>query len=140
MHVQPPAKVAKSGFRRSVMGKHEVASLSCRIYQRNVWANYVSVIVVIIVLANLIVTSTSDIVVAAQKEGSQLEDFVMGEVTGKRENILRIDSKEYSFFTDVIVKDQNLTPRTLQDVVPGTQVMFHLKQGRIDQIIILLPS
>ena len=122
------------------MGKHEVASLSCRIYQRNFLANSVSAIAVIVVLASLIITSASDIVVAAQKEGSEIEDFVMGEVTGKRENLIRIDSKEYSFFADVIVKDQNLTPRALKDVVPGTQVMFHLKQGRIDQIIILLPS
>lgn len=108
--------------------------------ERNVWVHYISVITVIIVLANLIVISTSDIVVAAQKEGSELEDFVMGEVTEKRENVIRIDSKEYSFFADIIVKDQNLSPRMLKDVVAGTQVMFHLKQGRIDQIIILLPS
>jgi L-cysteine desulfidase len=140
MPVLPPAKVAKSGFRRSVMGKHEGASLSCRIYQRNGWANSVLAIAVIVVLGTLMVTSTSDIVVAAQKEVSQIEDFVMGEVTGKQENVIRIDSKEYSFFADVIVKDQNLTPRALKDVVTGTQVMFHLKQGRIDQIIILLPS
>lgn len=118
------------------MGQHEVARLSC---QRKFWANYVSAIAVIIVLGTLIVISTSGIV-AAQKEGSGIEDFVVGEVTGKRENLIRIDSKEYSFFADVIVKDQTMTPRTLQDVVPGTQVMFHLKQGRIDQIIILLPS
>ena len=31
-------------------------------------------------------------------------------------------------------------PATAPAVVPGAQVMFHLKQGRIDQIIILLPS
>ena len=94
----------------------------------------------IVVVGTLIVPSSSDIVVAAQKEVSQLEDFVMGEVTDKRENVIRLDSKVYSFFADVIVKDQNLTPMALKDVVPGTQVMFHLKQGRIDQIIILLPS
>ncbi len=122
------------------MGKHEVASLSCRIYQRYFLANSVSAIAVIVVLGTLMVSSISDIVVAAQKEVSQIEDFVMGEVTNKRENVIRIDSKEYSFFADVMVKDQNLTPRALTDVVPGTQVMFHLKQGRIDQIIILLPS
>lgn len=122
------------------MGKLEGAHLSCRIYQRRFWANSVSAIAVTVVLGSLIVTSISDIVVAAQKEVSQIEDFVMGEVTGKRENVIRIDSKEYPFLADVIVKDQNLTPRDLKDVVPGTQVMFHLKQGRIDQIIILLPS
>jgi hypothetical protein len=122
------------------MVKQEGMNLRHWMCERNVWVHYVSVIAVIIVLANLIVASTSDIVVAAEKEGSELEDFVMGEVTDKRENRIRIDSKEYSFFADVIVKDQNLSPRVLKDVVPGTQVMFRLKQGRIDQIIILLPS
>jgi hypothetical protein len=114
--------------------------LETRSYQFNVLGSYLSVMVLILVLASLLVTTTFDIVVAAQKEGSELENFVMGEVTGKRENLIRIDSKEYSFFADVIVKDQNLSPRVLKDVVPGTQVMFHLKQGRIDQIIILFPS
>jgi hypothetical protein len=122
------------------MGKHEVESLSGQIYQRNVWAHSISAIALIVVLGTLMVTATSDIVSAAQKEVSQLEDFVMGEVSGKREDVIRIDRREYPFFADVIVKDQNLTPRALKDVVPGTQVMFHLKQGRIDQIIILLPS
>jgi hypothetical protein len=122
------------------MGKHEGARLSCWPCQRNVLANSVSAIAVMVVLGTLMATSIFDTAVAAQKEVSQIEDFVMGEVTGKRENVIRIDSKEYSFFADVIVKDQNLEPRALKDVVPGTQVMFHLKQGRIDQIIILLPS
>lgn len=97
-------------------------------------------VALMLVLTNLPVIRSSDIAVAGQKEDVQLQDFIMGEVTGKRENAIRIDSKEYSFFADVIVKDQNLTPMALKDVVPGTQVMFHLKQGRIDQIIILLPS
>jgi hypothetical protein len=122
------------------MVNEESLSLRRRMYERNVWVHYVSVLAVIIVLGNLIVASTSDIVVAAEKDGSELEDFVMGQVTDKRENLIRIDSKEYPFFADVIVKDQNLSPRVLKDVVPGTQVMFHLKQGRIDQIIILFPS
>jgi hypothetical protein len=122
------------------MGKHDRASLSGWNYQRNVLVNSVWAIAVIVVLETLMVGSNFDIVMAAQKEVSQIEDFVMGEVTGKRENVIRIDSKEYSFFADVIVKDQNLTPMALKDVVPGAQVMFHLKQGRIDQIIILLPS
>lgn len=118
----------------------EIASLDCRNHQRKVWGNSVSATAMIVMMVVLMVTSTSDIASAAQKEVSQIEDFVMGEVTGKRENVIRIDSREYPFFADVIVKDQNLTPRNLKDVVPGAQVMFHLKQGRIDQIIILLPS
>lgn len=122
------------------MGKHGGASLSCWTCPRNVLVNSVSAIAVMVVMGTLMVSSNFGIVVAAQKEVSQIEGFVMGEVTDKRDNVIRIDSREYPFLADVIVKDQNLTPRTLKDVVTGMQVMFHLKQGRIDQIIILLPS
>lgn len=122
------------------MGKHGGASLICWTCPRNVWVNSVSAIAVMVVMGTLMVSSNFGIVVAAQKEVSQIEGFVMGEVTDKRDNVIRIDSREYPFLADVIVKDQNLTPRTLKDVVTGMQVMFHLKQGRIDQIIILLPS
>lgn len=122
------------------MDKHELASLSSRIYQRPSWPNYILAVGVIVMSMNLIIAATFDIAEAAQKESTEIEDFVLGEVTDKRENVIRIDSKEYSFFADVIVKDQNLMPKTFKDVVPGTQVMFHLRQGRIDQIIILLPS
>lgn len=113
---------------------------SLKMNQRSLMSTSTLVVALMLVLTNLPVIRSSDIAVAGQKEDVQLQDFIMGEVTGKRENAIRIDSKEYSFFADVIVKDQNLTPMALKDVVPGTQVMFHLKQGRIDQIIILLPS
>ena len=122
------------------MGKYEVESLSHRKHRHGILANFLSAIAMIVVIGILMVTSTLDIVSASQKEVNQLEGFVMGEVTDRRDNVIRIDSREYPFFADVIVKDQNLTPRALKDIVTGTQVMFHLKQGRIDQIIILLPS
>lgn len=122
------------------MRRYEGETLSCRICQCKDWTDFVLSLAVTVVLGTLMIISASDVVVAAEKENSQIEDFVMGEVTGKRDKVIQIDSKDYSFLADVIVKDQNLTPRDLKDVVPGTQVMFHLKQGRIDQIIILLPS
>jgi hypothetical protein len=122
------------------MIKDAVERESLRMNQRSLTSTSTLVVALMLVLTNLPVIRSSDIAVAGQKEDVQLQDFIMGEVTGKRENAIRIDSKEYPFFSDVIVKDQNLTPMALKDVVPGTQVMFHLKQGRIDQIIILLPS
>ena len=122
------------------MDMQEVQNLGRLTCHRKVLINCVSAILVIAGVTALVVFSSSESILAAQKEGSEIEDFMMGEVTDKRENVIRIDSKEYSFGAGVIVKDQNLTSRDLKDVVPGTQVMFHLKQGRIDQIIILMPS
>jgi hypothetical protein len=122
------------------MMKHSDESRSLRTCQRGSMPTYILAVTLIMMLTNLPILYPSDIAVSAQNDASEIEGFVMGEVTGKRETVLRIDDKEYSWFTDIVVKDQNLTPKSLNDVVPGTQVMFHLKQGRIDQIIILLPS
>lgn len=122
------------------MAKNEVENSSRRKYPSRVWARRLSSIATIVVLGSVMDICRSNMVLAAEKEVSRIQDFVMGEVTGKRENVIRIDTREYPFFADVIVKDQNLTPMAIKDVVPGIQVLFHLKQGRIDQIIILLPS
>ena len=122
------------------MAKNEVENWSRRKYPSRVWAKRLSSIATIVVLGSVMDICRSNMVLAAEKEVSRIQDFVMGEVTGKRENVIRIDTREYPFFADVIVKDQNLTPMAIKDVVPGIQVLFHLKQGRIDQIIILLPS
>lgn len=122
------------------MAKNEVENSSRRKYPSRVWAKRLSSIATIVVLGSVMDICRSNMVLAAEKEVSRIQDFVMGEVTGKRENVIRIDTREYPFFADVIVKDQNLTPMAIKDVVPGIQVLFHLKQGRIDQIIILLPS
>lgn len=122
------------------MAKYQGASQSAMIGQRRSWSYYIFAVAMIVMPATLSVQLGFDIAGAAPREANEIEGFVMGHVTGKRENLLQIDNKEYPFFADVIVKDQNLTPMALKDIVPGTQVMFHLKQGRIDQIIILLPS
>jgi hypothetical protein len=77
----------------------------------------------------------------AQTSGSgSLADFKPGHVTGKQGNKLEIDKKDYVLHANVTVKDDEGRPRELSDVVPGTMVQFHLKQGRIDQLVLVLPK
>jgi hypothetical protein len=77
----------------------------------------------------------------AQSSGSaSLADFKSGQVTEKKGNRLEIDKKDYVLQANVTVKDDEGRPRELSDVVPGTMVQFHLKQGRIDQLVLVLPK
>ncbi len=76
----------------------------------------------------------------AQTSGSgSLADFKSGQVTGKHGNRLEIDKKDYVLQANVTVRDDEGKPKDLNDVTPGAMVQFHLKQGRIDQLVLLLP-
>ena len=76
----------------------------------------------------------------AQSSGSaSLADFKSGQVTDKKGNRLEIDNKDYVLKSDVAVRDDEGKKRDLSEVVPGVMVQFHLKQGRIDQLVLVLP-
>ena len=76
----------------------------------------------------------------AQTSGSgSLADFKSGQVTDKKGNRLEIDKKDYVLKSDVTVRDDEGRPRDLSEVAPGAIVQFHLKQGHIDQLVLVLP-
>ncbi len=76
----------------------------------------------------------------AQTSGSgSLADFKSGQVTDKKGNRLEIDKKDYVLQSNVSVKDDEGKQRELSEVGPGAVVQFHLKQGRIDQLVLVLP-
>ena len=77
----------------------------------------------------------------AQTSGSvSLADFKSGQVTDKRGNRLEIDKKDYVLKSDVTVRDDEGKKRDLSEVTPGAVVQFHLKQGHIDQLVLVLPK
>jgi len=76
----------------------------------------------------------------AQMSGSgSLADFKSGQVTDRKGHQIEIDKKDYALQANVTVRDDEGRPRDLKEVTPGTFVQFHLKQGRIDQIVLELP-
>ena len=76
----------------------------------------------------------------AQTSGSgSLADFKSGQVTDKQGNRLQIDNKDYVLQSNVSVKDDEGKQRELSEVGPGAVVQFHLKQGHIDQLVLVLP-
>ncbi|MEK7269063.1 MAG: hypothetical protein AAB093_06655, partial [Nitrospirota bacterium] len=77
---------------------------------------------------------------AQTSEPAPLAGFQSGLVTGKQGTTLAIDNKNYQLTPGVSVKDEEGNQKELSDVVPGVEVMFHLKQGRIDQLVLILPK
>lgn len=107
---------------------------------RGVQSVYCVFATAVLLLVNLPTLPTAAVAMAASIDASETDSFERGEVTAKRERALLINNKEYSLLAEVTVKDTASMPRALNDVVPGMEVLFHLRQGRIDQIIIILPS
>lgn len=64
----------------------------------------------------------------------------LGTVTTNQEGgDLFIDDKRYSVLPSAIVSDDEGQPRALKEFVRGTLVRFHLRNGTIDQLVLMLP-
>jgi hypothetical protein len=63
-----------------------------------------------------------------------------GEVTANRGEALSIDEKEYPLAIGVTVSDDNGNQREIKDFAPGAYVKYHLKSGKIDVIVLILPK
>jgi hypothetical protein len=63
----------------------------------------------------------------------------LGEVTANPGGELVIDHKRYPVSPSVIVTDDEGRPRDLKELVPGTPVRFHLRNDKIDQLVMMLP-
>jgi hypothetical protein len=75
---------------------------------------------------------------AQQSESAPSVDMVSGQVTAKRGQSIEINGREYMLNRNVVIKDEEGRPRELKDFEQGTEVRFHLKQERIDQLVLIL--
>ncbi len=76
---------------------------------------------------------------AERAEPVSYAGFQSGQVTDKRRNEIQIDKQGYSLHPMITITDDEGSLRDLQELTPGTWVKFHLKEQRIDQIVIILP-
>jgi hypothetical protein len=65
--------------------------------------------------------------------------FLSGLVTGIRGNTLEIDNKSYELMPGVVIKNEQGNLMEPHDIVENVEVKFHLKQERIDKIVLILP-
>jgi hypothetical protein len=69
-----------------------------------------------------------------------LAGFLRGEMEEVLRDTVIIDNKRYELREDVVLKDDRDQPRELKDFKAGSLVAYHLKMGRIDQLVLILPK
>ena len=108
------------------------------------WEGILQIVLALLIIGGVplagVTISGVDEGLAQTSEPAPLAGFQSGQVTGKQGTTLAIDNNSYQLTPDVSVKDEEGNPLQLSDVVPGVEVMFHLKQGRIDKLVLILPK
>lgn len=66
--------------------------------------------------------------------------YQSGQVTGKHGESIQINQRDYALDTAVEVKDDEGRLRELKDVKEGAEIRFHLKNERIDKLVLVLPK
>ena len=72
--------------------------------------------------------------------GGPLAGFLRGEINGIGKDYLSINGKRYDVREDILFTDDRDQPRELKDFEVGSLVAYHLKFGRIDQLVLILPK
>jgi hypothetical protein len=106
------------------------------------WIGYGLILAVAVGFASSLFLVTSRIAWADEPASSMptFVQLVSGEVTANRGEALSIDGKEYPLANGVMVSDEGGNQREVKDFVPGTYVKYHLKSGRLDIIVLVLPK
>jgi hypothetical protein len=66
--------------------------------------------------------------------------FERGMVTDIRSTSIEIDGRMYSLKTGVVVVNEQGREIELGSVVPQSEVKFHVKEGQIDKLLVILPQ
>lgn len=65
--------------------------------------------------------------------------FSQGMVTAVYEASIDIDSKNYGLKPNVMIVNEQGQPIEMGSVMPNSEVKFHLKEGLIDKMMVILP-
>ena len=71
---------------------------------------------------------------------SVLSTFQAGRITGVHGMTIEIDRKDYELRPDVQIQNPEGAPMEAHDIRKGALAKFHLKQGRIDMLVVMLPD
>jgi hypothetical protein len=107
------------------------------------WAGALfGVALIIVALAVLIAGGGLVHTADAQTTQDPAISYKFGEVTANRGTTIQIDNQDYVLLDDAAITDDAGKPRDRKELVPGTDVKFHVsaRRGGIDQIIMILPK
>jgi hypothetical protein len=86
-------------------------------------------------------TGMQTVVAQTGQPAASVRHFQSGLVTSaKSGTTLQINNTNYPLKPQVIIKDDEGRLRDERELLPGVQVQYHLKEGQIDQIVIVLPK
>lgn len=71
---------------------------------------------------------------------SELSTFQNGKITAVRGDTVQIDNRDYELRPDVIIRNPEGVLMETRDFRKGALARFHLKQGRIDKLLVILPD
>ncbi|WHZ24150.1 MAG: hypothetical protein OJF47_003262 [Nitrospira sp.] len=66
--------------------------------------------------------------------------FQSGMIDEVQGTTIRIDGRSYVAKSDAQVIDHQGRPLDLDQIVPTSEVKFHLKEGRVDKMVVTLPQ
>lgn len=65
--------------------------------------------------------------------------FGQGMVTAIHDASIDIDNRNYSFKPNVMIVNEQGQPIEMSSVLQDSEVKFHLKEGQIDKMVVILP-
>jgi hypothetical protein len=94
----------------------------------------------VLVLAMALLSGAAEPSAADQQnfDKAMLVTLQHGEVTANHGDELVINNARYSVLPSALITDDEGRQRMLKDFMPGTQVRFHVKQGSVDQLVMML--
>jgi hypothetical protein len=70
-----------------------------------------------------------------------LVNFQSGQVTSPKSGTsVEINDRVFTTKEQVLIRDDEGRPRDEKDLSPGSEIKFHTKEGKIDEIVIILPK
>lgn len=75
-----------------------------------------------------------------QSMTSVMLNLMRGDVTSVSYKQVVIGNKPYTLTDDVVIKDDRERPLELKNISVGDRVAFHLRQGLIDQLVLVRPK
>ena len=65
--------------------------------------------------------------------------FERGIVTQVHQTSIEIDNKTYGLKPEIVIVNDQGQPIEIEGVMPNSDVKFHVKEGRIDKMVVSLP-
>lgn len=128
-------------YARAQMTRQITNSISDHQPQNHPW--HLSIFPAAVVFTSSLFTATACVLAQSQVHSitAPLVNFNTGQVTApKSGTTVEINDRLFTTKRQVVIHDDEGRPRDEKDLRLGSEIKFHMKDGEIDEIIIILPK